>query len=159
MTWYIYNNNNCYCLEVKMETLKKFSRKRQAILELLRSTDTHPGAEWIYANLKGRFSDLSLATVYRNLSNFRKDGVIISVGVVNGNERFDAMTHSHAHFVCERCGGVSDLPEIQIPEEDYREILQKNAYRSDCCALTFYGRCGACAQTENNPESNPPGDI
>ena len=49
----------------------RHSPKREAILECLRSSICHPSAEWVYAQLKPRIPDLSLATVYRNLARFR----------------------------------------------------------------------------------------
>ena len=57
-----------------METATRHSPKREAILECLRSTTCHPSAEWVYAQLKPRIPDLSLATVYRNLARFRGGG-------------------------------------------------------------------------------------
>ena len=75
-----------------MATAKKFSRKREAILTCLHGTTCHPTAEWVYQQLKPQFPDLSLGTVYRNLAAFKAEGVIDSVGVVNGLERYDGNT-------------------------------------------------------------------
>ena len=44
-----------------MEQTRKRSKKRDAILSCLCSTDTHPSAEWIYHRLKPQIPDLSLA--------------------------------------------------------------------------------------------------
>ena len=60
-----------------METAHRYSKKREAILEAMRSTLEHPSAEWIYAKLKPEFPDLSLGTVYRNLAFFRAVGLLI----------------------------------------------------------------------------------
>lgn len=95
-----------------MEPTRKRSKKRDAILSCLCSTDTHPSAEWIYHRLKPQIPDLSLATVYRNLALFQREGRIISVGVVQNLERFDANVHPHAHFICTQCGCVLDLPGL-----------------------------------------------
>ena len=64
-----------------MTKAKRYSAKREAILQVLRGTDTHPTAEWVFQQLKPQFPDLSLGTVYRNLAAFRQDGTLISVGV------------------------------------------------------------------------------
>ena len=53
-----------------MEAPRKNSKKRAAILACLQNTKTHPTAEWIYQQLKPQIPDLSLGTVYRNLSLF-----------------------------------------------------------------------------------------
>ena len=43
--------------------IQKKSRKRDAILACVCSTDTHPTAEWVYTQLKPDIPDLSLGTV------------------------------------------------------------------------------------------------
>ena len=83
-----------------METGTKQFRKRNAILECLRSTDTHPSADMVHDMLRPDHPDISLATVYRNLALFKKQGLIQSVATVSGIERFDANTNPHVHFIC-----------------------------------------------------------
>lgn len=73
-----------FVLVVKMETVRKHSKKREAILEALRCAKDHPSAEMLYSRLKGTYPDLSLGTVYRNLAFFINDGEITSVGAVAG---------------------------------------------------------------------------
>ena len=99
-----------------MERTAKHFRKRDAILSCLRQTTVHPSAEWVYNQLKPEYSDLSLGTVYRNLALFKEQGLITSLGTVNGVERFDGNTCPHVHFVCNGCDAVIDLPQIQAPE-------------------------------------------
>ena len=63
---------------------ENFSRKREAILQKIRGSHIHPTAEWVYQELKNEYPDLSLGTVYRNLTRFKEDGTIRSLGVING---------------------------------------------------------------------------
>lgn len=133
-----------------MSPVRKHSRKRDAILDCLRSTTCHPTAEWVYSQLKPRIPDLSLGTVYRNLAAFKREGVIDSVGTIGGLERFDARTDVHSHFICRQCGSVVDVDGVELPEqilEQARRALraQVGGYR-----LNFYGRCQAC---NTNPGS------
>ncbi|MGM9600126.1 MAG: transcriptional repressor [Faecousia sp.] len=127
-----------------MEVSTKRFRKREAILACLRSTTTHPGAEWVYAQLKPQIPDLSLGTVYRNLALFKEQGLIQSVGHVGGVERFDGFTHPHVHFICENCASVIDLMELEIPESLSREAGKASGGRVNACNLTFYGTCENC---------------
>ena len=85
-----------------MEGTRRQSKKRDAIHEMLLASCDHPSAEEIYRRLKPDIPDLSLGTVYRNLSLFRKEGKAISVATVAGQERFDGWTHPHAKFICEK---------------------------------------------------------
>ena len=95
---------------------QKHSKKRDAILQCVRSTKSHPTADWVYGQLRPEIPGLSLGTVYRNLAAFKREGVIASVGVVDGMERFDANTAPHAHFVCKHCSAVIDV-DVPLPEE------------------------------------------
>ena len=132
-----------------METTTKQFRKRNAILNYLRSTDTHPSAEMVYNHLKQEYPDISLGTVYRNLAMFKDKGEIISVGTVNGVERFDGNTAPHVHYICEECGSVLDLRGIAVPEELNSAVAQTTGGLVYGCQLTFTGKCENCL---NNKE-------
>ena len=129
-----------------MEQSQKNFRKRNAIMECLRSTDSHPSAEWVFTQLKPLYPDLSLGTVYRNLTLFRKQGLVASVGTVHGVERFDANTAPHVHFICAGCGRVDDLHSLPIPEELKNTAAQSCGGNITGCQLTFTGICADCAQ-------------
>ncbi len=123
--------------------MKKYSRKREAILEKVRSTDTHPTAEWIYNQLKPEIPDISIATVYRNLAAFVEDGTILSLGVIDGHERFDGYTVPHPHFVCGGCGKVIDVASDMDPYLN-KEVGEKFDLQISHHELTFRGKCGEC---------------
>ena len=127
-----------------MAEAQKHFKKRDAILQYLRMTDTHPSAEMVYGALKPRMPDLSLATVYRNLSLFRTNGQIISVGTVNGTERFDGNTVPHVHFVCTDCCCVTDMHRIKVPEEVSGRACQLYGCEVADCQLTITGICEKC---------------
>ena len=128
-----------------MEATKHF-RKRDAILNCLRSTDVHPSAEWIHEQLKAEHSDISLATVYRNLARFKERGDIVSLGTVNGIERFDGNTNPHVHFICTNCSGVLDLHGVAVPQELSETVSGTGQVTS--CQLTFTGTCNQCINKE-----------
>ena len=131
-----------------METSKKNFRKRTAILSFLRQTKDHPSAEMVFNHLKQEIPDLSLGTVYRNLSMFKAQGEIISVGTVNGVERFDGNVEPHVHFICNGCDAVIDLPQIQVPEELNRQVMKETGGTVDMCNLTFTGYCKDCKEKQ-----------
>ena len=122
----------------------KHFRKRDAILNCLRSTDTHPSAEWVYEQVKQQIPDISLATVYRNLALFKSQGLIQSVGIVNGVERFDGNTEPHVHFICTDCTGILDLPRMDVPIALSDRVNAQSGCRVTGCQLTFTGVCGSC---------------
>ncbi len=127
-----------------MEAAAKQFKKRNAILACLRQTRLHPSAEMVYEMLRPDFPDISLATVYRNLSRFKSEGLIQSLGTVNGIERFDADTHPHVHFICTGCGRVMDLPQLEPPLSLGQEAEASTGCHVESCQLTFSGLCGHC---------------
>ncbi len=134
------NRNEC----MSMERTGKHFRKRDAILDFLRHSDQHPSAETIYAQLKTEIPDLSLATVYRNLALFKQQGLIQSLGNVNGVERFDGTVKPHVHFVCSHCGTIMDLKQLNVPELLCQRAAGEAEGIVDQCMLTFFGVCREC---------------
>lgn len=130
-----------------MEQVRKHSRKRDAILACLRSTEEHPSAEWIYRHVKPEIPDLSLGTVYRNLAFFAESGEIRSLGAVAGQERFDGDIHPHSHFICKCCGTIIDWPEEEtVPGAE--SAAEAIGVRITEVSLRFAGICGDCLKKE-----------
>jgi len=127
-----------------MESSTKQFRKRNAILSFLRQTDTHPSAEMVFNHLKSEYPDLSLGTVYRNLSMFKNQGEIVSIGTVNGVERFDGNTKPHVHFICDRCSKVQDLHQLEVPTALCQSAARETGASVSQCWLTFRGECSDC---------------
>lgn len=127
-----------------MEVQTKQFKKRNAILTCLRGTDKHPSAEMVHEMLHQEHPDISLATVYRNLSRFKAQGIIQSVATVRGIERFDANTAPHVHFICTGCDAVIDLPQIEVPANLGCDAEKCAGCRVQSCQLTFTGLCGNC---------------
>lgn len=133
-----------------MERTIRHSKKRAAILDLLQSTERHPTAEWIYQTLKSTHPDLSLGTVYRNLTFFQEQGLIKSVGIVNGQERFDFDITSHSHFLCDGCDAVMDLHLVDVDANLDRMVNETYGYRVTRHELLFHGLCQDCVNNAKN---------
>jgi len=123
---------------------RRHSKKREAILELIRSTKAHPTAQWVYERLKPRLPDLSLGTVYRNIKVLIGEGALASAGVVHGEERFDGEPSPHPHAVCKRCGLILDLPEKEEIVLNSPFSTQIPGFSIDIRNTVFYGLCNGC---------------
>ena len=140
---------------------RKHSKKREAILRMIRSTQSHPSARWVYEQLKPAIPGLSLGTVYRNINLFLEEGLVVSVGVVGGEERFDGFVTPHPHLICTCCGAVFDLPgdfslvSIEFPDPEARESIPLSGNREQCIPrffinyqkTLFHGVCSRCIHT------------
>ena len=129
-----------------MEANTKQFRKRNAILSCIQDTHCHPSAETVHAMLQKEHPDISLATIYRNLTHFKNQGQIMSVATVKGVERFDANTEPHVHFICSNCDAVIDLHQIEMPRSKDGEIQRTCGCKVESCQLTYVGLCGNCQE-------------
>ena len=125
-----------------MKTTKR-SRQRECILEVLRNTKAHPSADTIYSEVRKTIPNISLGTVYRNLSKLTEDGIIQRLDVGQPCERFDGNAAPHYHVVCSCCGSVSDI------DDDPPEFLNQWAaerYEGDIYghSAVFFGKCINC---------------
>jgi Fur family peroxide stress response transcriptional regulator len=100
----------------------------------------------VYERLKPAIPGLSLGTVYRNIGVFLEEGAVVSVGVVNGEERFDGITNPHPHLICVHCGKVADLPCPGTEELQSLAVKQDAVnFSIDYRRTAFYGLCGDCS--------------
>lgn len=127
-----------------MDTITRYSKQREAIINLLRSTKTHPSAEWLYNNLKGEFEGIGIATVYRNLKLFEEQGLVQKIDVGDGADHYDADMSEHYHFFCQSCGSIIDLyaPPIQLCS------ILPDGFTAKRHQLTFYGVCDSCQKEQ-----------
>lgn len=121
----------------------KYSKQREALLELLHQTKTHPTADWIYHELRKTFPSISLATVYRNLKQLAQSGDIIRLETGLGSEHYDACTENHYHFICSHCGRISDL-KLEPFSSMNKLAEESSGCRIEKHSLVFYGVCAEC---------------
>ncbi|MBE7062237.1 MAG: transcriptional repressor [Clostridia bacterium] len=124
--------------------MQKRSRQRDLLLEILRSTTCHPDADWVFARMREQMPNVSLGTVYRNLSRLAEEGIILKLDVGQNADRFDGCINPHYHLACKGCGAVVDMPMAYTPN------LNAAAEAESGCeieghALLFYGKCPSCA--------------
>ena len=126
----------------------KYSRQREAIKQYLSSRIDHPTADAIYMALREEQPNLSLGTVYRNLSLLSSMGEIRKIRCGDGADHFDADIRPHYHVICSRCGKVEDLPMEVL---DSLNGLASSFYEGDIHghSTLFYGTCRECMEKEN----------
>lgn len=124
--------------------IKRYSRQRELIYDVLLHSREHPTAEMVYKALKPEHPSLSLGTVYRNLNQLVEEGTIASLPFPV--ERFDGNIEPHAHFVCKNCNSVYDIMAIDYDSSLDKEAGEKSGHSIDQHMLIFYGDCAACSE-------------
>lgn len=121
----------------------KYSRQREMIHDFLMSRKDHPTADAVYMNVRQSYPNISLGTVYRNLTLLADIGEIQRLRVGDGTDHFDADTSPHYHFICSKCGAVMDLDMERI--DGIMDVAGENFEGSIEGHFTyFYGLCPAC---------------
>ncbi len=92
----------------------RYSRPREAILGFLLEEDRHVSAESLYLDLKQRGEELSLSTVYLNLSALADAGLVRTFRGATGQALYDSNVSPHYHVVCAETGEVQDVPAPKI---------------------------------------------
>jgi Fur family peroxide stress response transcriptional regulator len=113
------------------------------MLEILRRTDVHPTADWVYKKLKDEIPNLSLGTVYRNIRVLMDQGLIQRLPFGSTFDRFEARVSPHYHLVCEQCGSVEDF--MMPIYADINEKASKMSYfKIRRHRIDFFGLCTKC---------------
>lgn len=125
----------------------KHSKQRDAIKEFLESRNDHPTADMVYMNVRKSFPNISLGTVYRNLTLLADIGEIARIRVGDSVDHFDATTAPHYHFVCKECGSVSDL-DMSIMASLDQKASENFKGQIDGHSIYFYGKCENCCNSK-----------
>ena len=123
----------------------KNSKQRQLIKSFLMTRKDHPTADIVYTNVRRQIPNISLGTVYRNLTLLADLGEIERLRVGDGIDHFDADISPHYHFVCNHCRSVIDLDMDSI--EDILQVANANfGGHITGHATYFYGTCEECTK-------------
>ena len=121
----------------------KHSKQREMIYMFLKTRKDHPTAHVVYENVRMERPNISLGTVYRNLTLLADMGQIQRLRVGDGTDHFDADITPHYHFICSKCGAVIDLEMESI--EDILDTARANFDGTIEGHVTyFHGLCRNC---------------
>ncbi len=122
--------------------MRRKTRQRMAILEVLRGIRTHPSADWIYNEVRKKIPHVSKGTVYRNLMVLEEEGAVIELNVDGTVGRYEISQDNHYHFICEQCGRIIDLFEpietelnVKFAKEPALRLHTINWNFADCAMI------------------------
>ena len=126
------------------------SKQRDAILAFLMTRKDHPTAEVVYANVSKEFPNISLGTVYRNLSFLVDNGQAVKVPCDDGSVHFDGNVMPHYHFQCTECGAIIDLDFNDSKPEKALVSAAANQFDGiiEGSVSFFYGKCPKCSKKQ-----------
>ena len=129
----------------------KYSRQRECILKTLTGRRDHPTADMVYKSVRAEYPNISLGTVYRNLSMLASSGQVLRITTGMGPDRFDGVIEPHVHFVCRTCGNVMDMTHVPIRNKIDLTDAQFDGV-IDGYELQVYGKCAECLSIEKEQQ-------
>ena len=93
------------------------TKQRNLILKIVNDSYDHLTAYQIYEIARDEISNISLGTVYRNLSCLINDDKIRKIDI-DGNLRFDK-NEKHIHFICSECNSIVDIFDDVFDDDRY----------------------------------------
>jgi len=84
---------------------------RRLLLQALADKPVHHTAEALASRVRARAPDVNITTIYRNLDELERLGVVDRTRPTHGPATYHLATGTvHGHLVCERCGAVTEIP-------------------------------------------------
>jgi len=126
--------------------MKRSTRQRAEILEVLETSPVFSTAQELHAVLRDRGSSVGLTTVYRNLQALVDEDVVDVVLGTRGESMFRKCardTHHH-HLVCTRC-----RRSVEVDSSDLERWADATAREHGFTILDhvaeLFGLCQTCA--------------
>lgn len=117
----------------------KCTAQRLAVYNGIYENYTHPDVDDIWAQVKQNLPTVTRESIYRILNEFADCGIISRLDHMVG-ARYDFQTEPHGHFICEKCGNISDF--VIAPEMDIAAIPLPGESRHIEVRIT--GICDKC---------------
>ena len=118
-------------LDICREAGWKCTSQRLAVYEFLRNNLTHPDVDTVWTAVRITQPAITRESVYRILNEFAAKGIIRRMDHID-SARYDSRTGAHGHFICEKCGEISDFnwPEgAAVPLNRLANLLPVDSLR------------------------------
>ncbi|MCM8809948.1 MAG: transcriptional repressor [Candidatus Omnitrophica bacterium] len=123
----------------------KITTPRVKILKFIKFTKEHFDADDIYNNLKENQQKISLASIYRTLALFLKNGVIRIVTHAGRKAKYEFVKDNphHDHMICIKCGKIIEFKNDDI-EYMQKKVCEKYNFILKEHNMELRGLCKNC---------------
>jgi Fe2+ or Zn2+ uptake regulation protein len=122
----------------------RLTPQRDVLLHVLSETMGHPTADDLVRRVREVLPSVSHATVYRNLQELVRAGLIGTLERAGGAVQFEVNPEEHHHFVCRNCGQVWDVYLADFGFKVDRRRSQLNGFQVDRREVQLHGLCATC---------------
>jgi Fur family transcriptional regulator, ferric uptake regulator len=122
----------------------RITSSRRLLLRALFDSNGHQTAEDLADEVQKQAPDIHLSTIYRNLDELERLGVIVHAHLGHGPATYHLASSAHGHFVCEECGKM-----IEVPNSLFGGLAKAARSQFDFTIdphhFAMLGRCADCA--------------
>jgi Fur family ferric uptake transcriptional regulator len=121
---------------------------RSAVVELLAGQSCCLSAQEISDELRGKGTDVGLASVYRALDLLHEMGLVQRVEIGDGGSRYEPIVpggEHHHHAVCDSCGRVTAFEDDRL-ERALERLAGRLRHSMSGHDIVIHGACASCAR-------------
>ena len=131
----------------------RITEQRKAVLQVVAAAEQPMRAVDIWQQVRIKEEDISLDTVYRNLTLLVEQGILLPIGALGKDATSYEWSHDghHHHIRCVDCGQAVCL-DICPVDARLEEEAQRKGYELLRHSLDLYGRCKNCTRKKAGQE-------
>ena len=137
-----------HMIERLRENGYKITPQRQEILNafLNNSSKLPLSAEEVYVKVKEKYQNISLDTVYRNLSVLQNLEIINRVNFHDGKSRYELNPGGdhHHHMICLGCGSAEAIDFCPLQQLGDNNIAEEKKFEIREHTFELFGYCSIC---------------
>ncbi|HTW98524.1 MAG TPA: transcriptional repressor [Acidimicrobiales bacterium] len=122
----------------------RITTSRRLLVRTLVERREHVTAEELAELVHSEAPDVHLSTIYRNLEELERLGVVSHAHLGHGAATYHLSTAAHGHLVCEECGAMVEAPD-ELFAEFASLVAQRYGFAVDSHHFAVIGRCADCA--------------
>lgn len=129
----------------------RHTKQKETIRTVLSSSPAPLSVAEILTKAKESSPEIGIATVYRHLSHWLREGQLVPVEFPGETCRYELADKAHHHhFLCRICGRVFELPGCVAGLQS----IVPEGFETQKHDLTIYGACRACAANKESSHAN-----
>ena len=128
--------------------MKRNTWQREAVITELNGVDGFISAQALFTRMRDAESTISLATVYRALTDLVGEGSADSLLSPDGENLYRACASGehHHHLICRACGTTAEI-DAEAVESWAQQVAQTHGFTQAQHVVDVFGLCANCSLT------------
>jgi Fur family ferric uptake transcriptional regulator len=134
------------CFQTLKEQGYRLTPQRVLVIDAIHDAESHISAEEIYAQVRAKYPEVNISTVYRTLELLKKLELVTETNMGEGILRYHhADEGHHHHLVCQKCGRIFDLDESML-DSLAGALIREYGFVPNFKHLAIFGHCLECQE-------------